>query len=178
MRNEFRTGSTNKLEPPEDNTVTFKNRLTQAYTQAPWRLRTQKGVLFLTGVLLAACVVWVMLTISVEASEAGLQIQQMTYDKQVLARKIADLRTSIAEETSAVRMAERMEDLKFRPAVREDITYVMVENYVGRQTVIKALPPGSELPPLLLKASYTQSLSEWLFEGILSLSNQSGGLAQ
>jgi hypothetical protein len=158
--------------------VIIKNRLTQAYAQAPWRLRTQKGALFLIAVLLSASVVWVMLTISVEAQEAGLEIQYMTYQEQVLVREIANLRTGIAEATSSTRMMERAAGLGFRPATREELTFVVVPGYIGRETVISAPPPGSDLPPLLIKSSYTQSLSEWLYEGALKLSEKSGALPQ
>jgi len=155
--------------------VIFKNHLTQAYAQAPWRLRTQKGALFLIGVFLIGCVIWVMLTISVEASEAGLDIQVMTAEEQVLVRQIAHLRTNIAAKTSSSHMEERAVDMGFRPAALEDITYIIVPGYAGRQTRISAPPPGSDLPPLLLKTAYTQSLSEWLYEGALKLSEMPGG---
>jgi len=158
--------------------VIIKNRLTQAYAQAPWRLRTQKGALFLIGVFLAGCVIWVMLTISVEASEAGLDIQVMTDEEQVLVREIAHLRTTIAEKTSSTHMKERAVEMGFRQATRDDITYLVVPGYVGRQTNISAPPPGSDLPPLLLKSTYTQSLSEWLYEGALKLSEMPGGVSE
>lgn len=154
----------------------LKNRLTQAYAQAPWRLRTQKGALFLIAILLAGCVIWVMLTISVEAQEAGLQIQYMTYQRQMMIREIANLRTEIAAATSSTRLLERANELGFRPATRDDITFVVVPGYIGRQTVITAPPPGANLPPLLIKSAYTQSLSEWLYEGALKLSEKSGEL--
>ncbi len=156
----------------------LKNHLTQAYAQAPWRLRTQKGALFLIGVFLVGCVIWVMLTISVEASEAGLNIQEMTAEEQILVREIANLRTTIAEKTSSVHMEERAAEMGFRPATLEDVTYITVPGYVGRQTIISAPPPGSDLPPLLLKTAYTQSLSEWLYEGALKISEMPRGLAQ
>jgi uncharacterized membrane protein YciS (DUF1049 family) len=160
---------------PEDRTVIIKNHLTQAYAQAPWRLRTQKGALFLIGVFLVGCVIWVMLTISVEASEAGLEIQVMTADEQILMREIANLRTTVAEKTSSVHMEKRAAEMGYRPATLEDVTYITVPGYVGRQTIISAPPPGSDLPPLLLKTAYTQSLSEWLYEGALKISEMPGG---
>lgn len=165
-------------ESPDDRPVIFKNHLTQAYAQAPWRLRTQQGAMFLIGVFLVGCVIWVLLTISVEASEAGLQIQEMTREEQIVMREIANLRTTIAEKTSSVHMRQRAEELGFRPATMEDVTYITVAGYTGRQTVISAPPPGSDLPPLLLKSAYTQSLSEWLYEGALKISEMPGELAK
>jgi hypothetical protein len=154
--------------------VIIKNRLTQAYAQAPWRLRTQKGALFLIGVFLVGCVIWVMLTISVETADAGMDIQVMTGDEQILVRDIANLRTHIAEKNSSTYINKRAAELGFRPATVDDMTYVAVPGYVGRQTKISALPPGSDLSPLLLKSAYTQSLSEWLYEGVLKISEKPG----
>jgi hypothetical protein len=156
----------------------IRNRLVQAYKQAPWRNRTQKGALFLIGVFLAGCLVWVMLTVSVEASEAGLEIQSMTSEQQNLTREIANLRTNIADETSSTRMAVRAKDLGFRDATAEDLTYVVIPGYAGRRAIVSAPPPGADMSPVYLKPIYTQSLSEWLFEGVLNVSEQTGGLAR
>lgn len=150
--------------------TTINKRLVQAYKQAPWRLSAQKGSLFLIGVFLAACIVWVMLTVSVKAASAGLDIQWMTSQKQSMTREIADLRSQIAVSTSSEQMAKHAADIGFVPATEKDLTYVTVPGYVGRQPQISAPPPGSDLPPLLIKPSYTQSLSDWLWQGVTKLS--------
>lgn len=152
----------------------LKKGLTHAYAQAPWRLHTQKGALFLIGMFLVGCVIWIMLSISVEASEAGLEIQVMTSEEQVLMREIAHLRSKMAERTASVEMIARAEAMGFRPATLGDVTYVVVPGYRARQTEISAPPPGSDLPPLLLKNTYTESLSEWLYKGALRLSEKQG----
>jgi uncharacterized membrane protein YciS (DUF1049 family) len=174
---QIRTDSSSQsLESPEESIVIIKNHLTQAYAQAPWRLRTQKGALFLIGVFLVGCVIWVMLTISVKASESGLDIQVMTAEEQVLVREIANLRSQIAEKTSSTHIKEQAAVMGFHQATREDITFIVVPGYVGRRTNISAPPPGSDLPPLLLKSTYTQSLYEWLYEGALKISEKPGRL--
>jgi hypothetical protein len=154
--------------------TTINKRFVQAYKQAPWRMRAQKGALFLIGVFLAACIIWVMLTVSVEAATAGLDIQAMTSEKQSMTREIADLRSKIAVATSSEVMAKHAADIGFRPATTEDLTYITVPGYVGRQPKISAPPPGSELPPMLIKPSYTQSLSDWLWQGMTKLGENPG----
>ena len=154
----------------------IKKNLIQAYQQAPWRIYTQNSALFLVGVFLAACVVWIMLTVSVQASEAGLEIQVLTSDQQRLTREIASTRSQIADATSAEQMSKRAAALGFHPATMTDVTYVKVTGYIGRQPEISAPPPREALPPMLIKPSYTQSLSDWMWQGITKLSENPGGL--
>ena len=154
--------------------MAIKNHLMQAYKQAPWRTATQNGTLFLVGVFIFACMIWIMLTISVKASDAGLEIQGYTAEQLSLTRAIAGARSKIADATSTEQMAKRIADMGFRPATAQDITYVVVAGYVGRQTKMSAPPPEASLPPMLIKPSYNQSLSDWLWQGALLLTENSG----
>lgn len=154
--------------------MAIKNHLIQAYKQAPWRTATQNGALFLIGVFILACVIWIMLTISVKAADAGLEIQVLASDQLRLNREIASKRSQIADATSTEQMAKRISEMGFRPATGEDITYVTVAGYVGRQAKISAPPPEAILPPMLIKPSYTQSLSDWLWQGALKLTEKPG----
>ncbi len=149
---------------------------THAYAQAPWRLRTQKGALFLIGMFLVGSVVWIMLSISVEASEAGLDIQVMTAQEQTLMREVADLKSRVAAHTASGEMLRRAAEMGFHPASAEDLTYVMVSGYAGRQTILSAPPPGEKSSSSFISPQYAESLSEWLFKGILRLSEKQGEL--
>ena len=156
--------------------MTIKNQFIRAYKQAPWRIYTQNSALFLIGVFLVACVVWIMLTVSVQASEAGLEIQVLTSDQMRLMREIADTRSQIADATSSEQMGKKAEAMGFRPATMKDVTFVEVAGYAGRQPEISAPPPGDSMPPMLIKPGYTQSLSDWLWQGVVKLSEKPGGL--
>ncbi len=143
-------------------------RMVQACRQAPWRLQTQRGVLLLTIAILGASVLWVMVSVTVQAAAAGLKIQELEDEQDRLQREIAGLRTEIAVQTSADQMQKRAEALGFKPADPADITYVVIPGYRGREPVIQAPPPGSTVQEPLVKPAYTQSLWEWLLEGVLS----------
>ncbi len=160
----------------EERELIIKNHLTQAYKQAPWRLRTQKGALFLVGVVLVACVIWIMESISIQAADAGMQIQVMTDQQLSLNREIADLRAQSAAYTATERMEKRAAEMGFHTATREDLSYITVKGYAGRKPQISAPPPGSDLLPMLIKPIYTQSLSDWLWQGLIKLSEQKGDL--
>lgn len=156
--------------------MTIQKRLMHAYQQAPWRLRTQKGVLFLILAILGASVLWIMLTVTVQAASAGLEAQTLQYQQESMQRTMADLRTEYAVLTSASRMEERALKLGFKQPGPESINYIIVKGYQGRQTQISAPPPTALLKPLLIKPVYTQSLSEWLLQGILKINEKPGGI--
>jgi cell division protein FtsB len=158
--------------------VTIKAGLNQAYRQAPWRQATQKGVLFLILALLGASILWIMLTVTIQAGSAGLQIQDYERRQEELIREIASLHSDIALSTSASVMEDRALKLGYHMATPDEITYIIIPGYAGRQTDISAPPPSSHIPPLMIKPGYTQSLSEWLLQGIYSLSEKPGGLIQ
>jgi cell division protein FtsB len=144
--------------------------LVHAYRQAPWRIQTQRGVLLLIVAVLGASVMWVMVSVTVQAATAGLEIQQLEDEQEYLQRQIAMLRTDIAFQTSSTQMQQRADKLGFQAVDPADITYMVVPGYKGREPEIQAPPPGSTLPQPLVKPAYTQSLWEWLLEGILALS--------
>lgn len=156
--------------------MTTNQRVYQAYKQAPWRKATQKGVLFLILAVLSASILWIMLTVTVQAASAGLEIQDLDAEQENLQRSIASLRTDIGIHTSATTMEARALELGFRRADAGEIDYMIIPGYAGRQPQISAPPPTANLRPVLIKPSYTQSLSEWLLQGILKINERPGGL--
>lgn len=157
--------------------VTTPKRMVQAYRQAPWRIETQRGILFLIVAILGASILWVMVSVTVQAAGAGLEIQQYEDEQEQLQRDIAGLRTQIAILTSAAQMEKRADELGFKPVNPADITYMSVSGYKGREPVIQAPPPGSTVEQPLVKPAYTQSLWEWLLQGVLDISDSTGGLS-
>ncbi len=156
-------------------TVTIPKRMVQAHRQAPWRIQTQRGVLLLIVAILGASILWVMVSVTVQAAAAGLKIQELEGDQEVLQREIAGLRTEIGIQTSSTQMEKRAEDLGFKPVDPADVTYLVVPGYMGREPIIQAPPPGTEAQQPLVKHAYTESLWEWLQQGILDISEPAAG---
>ncbi len=150
-------------------------RLVQAYRQTPWRIQTQGGVLFLIVIILGVSVLWVMTSVTVQASSAGLEIQQYESEQEDLQRQIAALRTDIASQTSTAQMQKRAEAMGFKPVDPANITYIVVPGYKGRESSVQAAAPETNIQPMLVKPAYTQSLWEWLLQGVLQVSEQPGG---
>jgi cell division protein FtsB len=151
-------------------------RMMQAYREAPWRIATQRGVLFLIVAIMGASTLWVMVNVSIQAASAGLEIQQLQYVREDLEREIAGLRTEFAKQTSSARMEQRAAELGFEPIKPEEITYMVIPGYTGRESVIKAPPPGENIEPPLIKPIYTQSLWEWMLQGVITISEQQQGV--
>lgn len=156
--------------------MTRPKRFSQAYQQAPWRIQTQQGVLLLILAVLGLSMLWVMVSVSVQASSAGLEIQAMEEEQDRLQREIAGLRTEIGVQTAKAQMEKRAADMGFEPINPAEVTYMKVPGYTGRQPVISASPPGKHIAPPLIKPVYTESLWEWLLEGILDINQSPGGL--
>lgn len=144
--------------------MTMPKRFVQAYRQAPWRIQTQRAALLLIVAILAASVVWVQLSVTVQAAKAGLEIQNMEYDQEELQRQVSHLESVYAGLTAADRMQKRAEELGFGPVQPDAITYVLVPGYVGRQSVIKVPPTSNQVEHPLIKPAYTLSLWEWMLD--------------
>jgi cell division protein FtsL len=149
-------------------------RLVQAYKQAPWRIATQRGVLFLIVAILIASILWVMVSVTVQAASAGLEIQALEDEREVLQRHIAGLRTGIASNTSAERMKERAAALGFEQLQPEAITYMVVPGYQGREPINEISQAKVDESPKLIKPIYTQSLWEWLLQGVYKIGESPG----
>jgi hypothetical protein len=72
--------------------------------------------------------------------------------------------------TSAANMEKRAEALDFKPAEPEQAMYITIPGYAGREPAVRAPLPGPSqvVAQPLIKSSYTESLSDWLFQGFLS----------
>lgn len=153
-------------------------KLEQAYRQAPWRSQVQWSGMFLIFLVGFVMVAGLYLSISAQAATAGLEVQDLQVQKDESIRRTADLRNQLAYLTSDVVMAKRAKEMGFKLNRVEDPTYLIINGYTGRKLADLAPPPGLDMiPSPVLKATYTQSLWEWLFKGVLSYSDPSlGGL--
>lgn len=157
----------------------FANNTIQAYRQAPWRVQLQWGGMFLLGLVAAVLIAGVYLNISAQAATAGLITKDLDEQKEDTLRTIADMRTQLALLTSQEVMENRASSLGFVDVSPENTIYMIVEGYAGRQELVLAPTQRQDIiEHTLIKPSYTQSLWEWMFQGILSFSETNGVGAQ
>jgi hypothetical protein len=131
-------------------------------------------LLILIGIVLIA---GLYLSISAQAATAGLDIQDLQVQKDETIRRTADLRNQLAYLTSDTVMEKRAKDLGYKLNRVDEPTYLIIPQYSGREVINLAPPPGLDMiPSPLLRPAYTQSLWEWLFQGVLSYTDPSLGV--
>ncbi len=138
--------------------------------QAPWRVQRQWVVLFMLGLVVVAMVAWVYLNVTVRATLAGREIQQLrnpslvnpdpTNQPNSIATNLrinTELETTLAQLTSVEAMQKRAEEMGFEPVTPEDMLFVTVPGYPQQTTVnLSTSGENKSAVPVILPA-YTES---------------------
>jgi hypothetical protein len=138
-------------------------KFTQAYSQTPWRRQVGFIGMFLAGLVIFAFIAGIYLHVSNRAILVGRQIHSDYASILRIEREIEDLRTDLAELTSTTSMEIRAQELGFRPARSDEILYIEVPEYDGRQEIAMA-PTMRAFEPSQpdLSPEFTQSLFDWV----------------
>jgi len=153
----------------------LNQRIIQAYRQAPWRVQLQWIGALLLVLVVGMLIAGVYLYLSAEATAAGTEIRSLELERENLQIRIADLSTQLALVRSAAFMQGRAEAMGFKIAAQEDIVYIPVPGYAGRQVIFLAPPPGNEaVNASIIKPAYKESLWEWLYQGTFDLIQSRG----
>jgi len=133
-----------------------------AYALAPWRAQRRWIGVVLLLVLGMAMTAALYLDITSQAAIAGRQIQMLRTAITSTELVNADLKSQLAESTSAAAMQERARQLGYEPVEQADLQYLPVPGYVEPEPVILAtagslIPSAAYAPP-----EYTESLFAWL----------------
>ncbi|NTV37350.1 MAG: hypothetical protein HGA53_10390 [Anaerolineaceae bacterium] len=146
----------------------MRNRLAQAYQQAPWRLQLQTIMMIMVALVIALVVAGIYLSVSAQAANAGIEIRMFESDKENLQQQIANLQAKLGEVSSAKVMLPKAKELGFTEANQEDKVFIIVPGYAGRQPITIAPPPGQQAGQIaMIRPEYRQSIWDWLFEGYL-----------
>jgi cell division protein FtsL len=143
-------------------------RTTQAYSQAPWRKQLQIAVLFLVCLILVAVVAAVYLNVTAQAVTMGTDIQNMQWNIEQLKRTNDDLQTQLAYLTSDSTMQSRAQKLGFKQVQPDQIIYIKVPGYPGREPAVMAPPAGPAISnAVVMSPEYSQSLLDWFEKNVL-----------
>jgi hypothetical protein len=156
------------------------NRFLQAFQQAPWRVQSQRLGLIFMGLVIFGLTAGVYLSISASAYAAGVEVQRYEYRQEELQRDIDTMQTQKAMLTSSTNIEKRVKELGFEIPAQDSITYLIVPGYTGYQLDIKTSPASKDMKHSLIKPAFTQSLWEYLVQGILLMGSdmRTGGLLQ
>jgi hypothetical protein len=138
-------------------------RLSQAYSQAPWRRQIQILGLFLLVVVFIALVASIYLNLSARSSAIGREIQKKQVEILLEKRRIAHMKGQLGLLYASEQMEQRARGLGFQEIDPEETFYVVAPGYMGRQTAViaPAYTPNLVSAPDL-PAEYTESLFAWL----------------
>lgn len=143
----------------------YVQNLTQAYSQTPWRKQLQ-GIGFVFVVLvLFLLTASVFLSITARSAVVGRQIQINHLAIMEMEYHIEDMETELARLSSVSVIKQRAQEMGFRPATPEDITYLDVPGIVkddGRLAV-STQPTQLDSEPVLSPA-FTQTWTDWLIQ--------------
>ena len=140
-----------------------------AYKQAPWRRQMQVIGGFMLVLVIVATIAGLYLSISGRAAASGRRIQQLEMKAHALNLEINDLRTHLAQVSSAIALNARIDTLNMQTVNPHDAIYLEVPGYSpdlrrGSQQATQEISSKPELLP-----EYTSSLWSWLREKIWTI---------
>jgi hypothetical protein len=157
----------------------MNTNIKQAYKQAPWRIQLQRLFYIALIIVMVLVVAALYLNISAQAASAGMDFQGLEWTREDLVRQIANDQVVLGQITSEENMMTRAKALGFSNISMDKAMYVIVPGFNGDQTAEFAPAPSQNMyAEPIIKPSYTQSLWEWLFQGVLTYSNVAGGNTQ
>jgi len=138
-------------------------RLSQAYSQAPWRKQMQILGLFLLMVVLIALVASIYLNVTARAGALGRDIQKKQAEMLDDEQRISDMKSKLGILYSAGEMERRARALGFQSIDPEDTMYLAAPGYVERQPVnLAPVYQPQIISAPVLPPQYTESLFVWL----------------
>lgn len=145
----------------------MKNRILQAYKQAPWRVQLQWIGLFLLGLVLVSATTGVYLNISAQAATAGRKIQSLERDIGVINNEIDEKTNELASLRSTKNLMTRAEELGFRLMNPKEAVYLEMTGTNMNTDLVLAPPRVSNITEApIVRTSYRSSLWDWLVERI------------
>ena len=152
-----------------------KQKIIQAYQQAPWRKQRQIIGIFSAGLVFTALIASVYLNVTARSATLGREIQDMQVMKEEIEKEIEDLETELAELTSARVMEQRARDLGFEYVNPATSLFLPIPGYPGRQTAdLAPSPPTLSATTQSLPPEFTMTLLDWAGEMIRQISLQTG----
>jgi hypothetical protein len=138
-------------------------RLSQAYSQAPWRKQMQILGLFLLAVVFIGLIASIYLNVTARAGGIGRDILKKQSEILDDRQKIADLRAQLGELYATQNIEQRARGLGFITIDPEDVLYLSAPGYVNRPAVEMAPSYQPQVVSVAeLPTEFTESLFVWL----------------
>ncbi len=154
-------------------------KISQAYSQAPWRKQVQWIGTFLLVLVFVWLIAGLYLDVTARAATIGREIQEMQIGQietanvtpdllklrsiEELRQRNADLQAQLAFLLSEDTMKERAKGLGFEPVEPGTTIYVEVPGYTPPQYATLAPPPG---PTVSSQETETVIVRSWLLDWV------------
>ncbi len=139
----------------------------RAYKEAPWRMQTRALAIGLVAVLGIAATLSLFIFTGAQAAEAGLQVQRLIGDRDVLLRQIEAQQVELAQLDSVQWYLTRAADLGFEAVDPRQMTFIQVPasleptpSYLGPSRILY-VDQGVSLAP-----AYRETLLEWVVRAL------------
>ena len=145
-----------------------------AYKQAPWRKQLRIAACLMVGLVIFVMIAIAYLNISAKTYAAGIEIQSMQSEQEILSNDIADLHNQLGSVTSLKVMSEKAGKKGYEIITNPArIVYLDVPGYVEPPLDIEVPKKSSRSAGPAIKSVYTLSLWDLLMNGALKLGDQS-----
>jgi hypothetical protein len=139
----------------------------RAYKEAPWRVQTRALAIGLVAVLGIAATLSLFIFTGAQAAEAGLQVQRLIGDRDILLRQIEAQQVELAQLDSVQWYLAKAADLGFEAVDPRQMTYIQVPasleptpSYLGPSRILY-VDQGVSLAP-----AYRETLLEWVVRAL------------
>ncbi len=144
-----------------------KVKRVRAYKEAPWRVQTRALAIGLVVVLGIAATLSLFIFTGAQAAEAGLQVQRLIGDRDILLRQIEAQQVELARLDSVQWYFTKATDLGFEAVDPREMTYIQVPasleptpSYLGPSRILY-VDEGVSLAP-----AYRETLLEWILRAL------------
>lgn len=148
----------------------MKKRLMHAYEQAPWRLQIRNMSWVLLVIVAFVVIAITSLNISAKTYAAGIDIQGLEREKEIINHNIADMKNELGSLTSFETMSQRAADKGYVDIDNtSQIVYLSVSGYQRPALELDIPNSGETNPHPIIKPAYSHSLWDLFLDGALKL---------
>ena len=143
--------------------VTSVQKLTQAYSQTPWRKQVQLVGAILLCVLFTVLGASIYLNLNARISTYGREILLIQEEIQRAELENADLISQLGIIKSPAFLEQRAQEMGFESINRDEQLFIAVQGYTSRDSPKLAPPPKPiDKVTITIPPDFTESLLNWL----------------
>lgn len=134
----------------------------QASKQAAWRIRIRSTSSTVMWVVVLLVIGGIYLAVNARMARTGRALLVLEDRRTELRRVNAELTSELAALTAPERMVQLAAAMGFRPALQDEVEYVLVEGYTPEEPFVAPRPAAWDAEPFVtLSPEYSETLGQW-----------------